>query len=114
MKKITLAEWKEEGKKLFGDDPRKWAYICPACKHVSTGQDFLDVGADIDDSYVNCIGRKNGKGVDGMKGKDEGAGCNWAAYGLFGTLDGGRCIYTDEGKEVWVFDFHKPEEAKKK
>jgi len=110
MKTITLAEWREEGKKLFGDDPSKWAYVCPACKHVSTGQDFLDVGADINDSYVECIGRKNGKAVDGTKGKDEGYGCNWAAYGLSGTLNGGMCIETPDGKKVSVFDFHKPKE----
>lgn len=111
MTKQSLKEWQEEGKKKFGD-LKNWAFKCPACGHVATVQDFLDAGGDINDSYQNCIGRINGKGENGMKGKDKGYGCNWAAYGLFGTLGKGRVITitTPEGKEVElaeVFDFSK-------
>ncbi len=66
---IELKQWLEEGKNLFGD-VKNWSFICPACKHISTVQDFIDVGAEANDAYVECIGRRNGKGADGMKGKD--------------------------------------------
>lgn len=103
--KQTLKEWLDEGKERFGDDFLKWRFKCPACGHVASGQDFKDAGADPNDMYQACIGRHNGKGADGMKGKDEGFGCNWAAFGLFGNLSKGRVVVTPEGKEVEVFDF---------
>jgi hypothetical protein len=100
----TLDEWMAEGKARFGEDLTNWKFKCPACGHVASGQDFKDVGADTNDMYSVCIGRKNGKGVDAMKSKDKGNGCNWAAFGLFRTLGKGR-IVLNEGKEVDVFDF---------
>lgn len=99
----TLQEWKEEGKKLFGEDFKNWKFKCPACGHVASGQDFKDLGCDPNDMYQICIGRVNGKGTS--NGKDEGSGCNWAAFGLFGNLGKGRSIITLENKEVQVFDF---------
>lgn len=105
MQRQTLEEWLSEGKKRFGDDFTNWKFRCPACGHVASGQDFKKLGAKPNDMYQICIGRANGKGTDGMKGKDEGNGCNWAAFGLFGTLDKGRIVITPEGKEVEVFDF---------
>jgi hypothetical protein len=106
---LTLEQWREEGKRLFGDDVKKWEFVCPACGHVSNVQQFLDIGAEVDDAYNVCIGRKNGKGEDGMKGKDKGNGCNWAAYGLFGTLSKGITVLTPKGDKTDVFDFHKKE-----
>jgi hypothetical protein len=102
--KQTLQEWLDEGKQRFGDDFTNWRFKCPACGHVASGQDFKDLGANPNDMYQVCIGRVNGKGTDGTEGKDEGNGCNWAAYGLFGTLGKGR-IVINEDKEVQVFDF---------
>lgn len=101
----TLAEWQEEAKERFGHDFKNWKFKCPACGRVSSIDDFLAVGADLNDAYKSCIGRHNGKGADGMKGKDNGHGCNWAAYGLFGTLGKGRTVITHDGKKVDVFDF---------
>lgn len=106
---ITLEQWQEEGKRLFGDDVKKWTFVCPACGHVSTVQDFLDVGAAVNDAYNVCIGRKNGKGADGMEGMDKGNGCNWAAYGLFGTLGKGTTVITPKGDKTDIFDFYKKE-----
>lgn len=99
----TLHEWKEEGKKLFGEDFISWKFKCPACGHVASGQDFKDLGCDPNDMYQICIGRANGKGTS--NGKDEGNGCNWAAFGLFGNLGKGRTVVTPENKEIQVFDF---------
>lgn len=105
MIKQSLNEWTEEGKKRFGEDFTKWKFKCPACGHVASGQDFKDLKAVPNDMYQICIGRINGKGTDGMKSKDEGYGCNWAAYGLFGNLGKGRIVITPEGKEIEIFDF---------
>ena len=112
MKKQTLEEWMTEGKKLFGEDFKTWKFKCPACGHVSSVQDFIDAGRDANDAYQDCIGRVNGKGD--KNGKDKGFGCNWAAYGLFGTLGKGRIVINPEGKEIEVFDFAKPEKKAKK
>lgn len=109
MIKQTLQEWMDEGKKLYGEDLTNWKFKCPNCGKVSSIQDFKDAGSkDPNDSYANCIGRINGKGEDGMKSKDKGFGCNWAAYGLFGTLGKGRIVVNND-KESEVFDFAKEE-----
>jgi hypothetical protein len=105
MIKQTVEEWRNEAISLFGENPRNWKFKCPACGHVSSVQDFLDLEVDPQGAYVVCIGRVNGKGADGLKGKDEGYGCNWAAYGLFGTLGKGRKVIVEDGREVEVFDF---------
>ncbi len=102
MGEQTLQEWQEEGKKLFGEDFKQWKFKCPTCGHVQNIQDFLDVGADGNNAYQECIGRYTGKGSP-VKG--DSSGCNWAAYGLFGTLGNGRIVITSEGKKVEVFNF---------
>lgn len=105
MCKQTLAEWTNEGKQLFGKDFLEWKFECPVCGHVASIRDFKEVGADPNDAYQMCIGRVNGKGTKNQT--DEGNGCNWAAFGLFGTVSKGRTVISDEGNEVSVFDFAK-------
>ncbi len=102
MKESSLEDWRKEGAEKFGEDPRNWKFICPACGHIASGQDFLDAGADINDSYQECIGRHTGKSAPR---KGDSSGCNWAAYGLFGTLSKGRIVITEDGKRVEVFRF---------
>lgn len=96
----THKEWLAELEKRFGRNPMRWAFTCPACGKTSTLQEFKDAGATPDDAYQTCIGRHTGKG---SPTKDSRGGCNWAAYGLLGTLDGGDVIVTDAGKRVSVF-----------
>jgi hypothetical protein len=103
MIKQTLNEWMEEGKQHFGKDFSNWKFKCPVCERVSSIKDFEDLGADPNDAYQKCIGRVNGKGT--KNGEDKGYGCNWAAYGLFGTLGKGRKVIAEDGREVEVFDF---------
>ncbi|OQA48395.1 MAG: hypothetical protein BWY46_01402 [Firmicutes bacterium ADurb.Bin300] len=98
--KYTQEEWLAELKKRFGDDKTKWAFKCPACGKVSTGQEFKDAGAEPNDIYQTCIGRHTGKGSPTKDSKD---GCDWAAFGLFGTLGKGDIVVTGEGKEIEVF-----------
>ncbi|SET95427.1 hypothetical protein SAMN05421676_11245 [Salinibacillus kushneri] len=109
MEKLTLNEWLEEGSKLFGENKLKWKFKCPACGHLASIEDFVEHDADPNDAYQKCIGRVNGKGTKNQT--DLGHGCNWAAYGLFGTLDKGRTVISEDGDEVSVFDFALSEEA---
>ncbi|WP_153465058.1 VVA0879 family protein [Sediminibacillus terrae] len=109
MNKQTLAEWLEEGENTFGSHKLKWRFKCPACGHEASIEDFVEHGADPNEAHQKCIGRVNGKGTKHQK--DEGFGCNWAAYGLFGTLGNGRLVIADDGKEIEVFDFAKSKEA---
>lgn len=114
--KYTLQEWQEEGKRRFGVDVKNWKFICPACGRTNTGHDFSKAGATPDDLYTTCIGRHNGKGVDGMgvmKSKRKPSpehGCNWAAFGLFGTLNSGDIVINKDGAEIAVFSFAPGEE----
>ncbi len=95
--KRPFEEWYAKGEELYGNDPLKWRFECPACKNVTTPEDFRqfkDQGADPNSAVQNCIGRFTG----GRKGPNK---CDWAAYGLF---RGPHCVIK-EGKEVWVFPF---------
>lgn len=98
MKKQTLQEWLDEAKRRFGEKTSEWKFQCPQCGNVQSPKNFVDAGIEPAQapnfSYQGCIGR-----VDTSKG------CNWAAYGLFGTLGKGRLIVAPDGKEVEVFDF---------
>lgn len=77
MKTLTFEEWEKEGNELFGKDKLDWKFVCPACGHVSSINDFRRYTKDADDAVKNCIGRFNGKGVSGFNGKDNGDGCDW-------------------------------------
>lgn len=103
MKKYTYSEWMEEGKKRFGKNFENWKFICPACGHIQSVKDFLDLELDPNDAFRDCIGRHNGN----MKpaGENNQFGCNWCAYGLFGTLCKGVTVITENNDEIEIFDF---------
>lgn len=99
MVKQPLEEWRKEAVERFGEKGRDWKFVCPRCGNVQSGKDFIDRGMTVEQAndisvYQQCIGRHF-----------EGIGCDWAAYGLFGTMGRGRYVITPEGKEVEVFDF---------
>lgn len=94
-RKLTQEELLAEARERFGDDPLKWAFRCPSCKDVATGEDFREAlkerprkhrsGSEVIASDVvgqECIGRTLGA----LETSDEawkGRGCTWVAYGLF-------------------------------
>lgn len=88
---ITAAQFHEEAKKRFGDDPFQWKLVCPACGTVQCGEDLLKAGVTKEklESYIGfaCIGRFTGQGDKGIaahnKGKPWTKGCNWTLGGLF-------------------------------
>lgn len=109
IKKYTLEEWREKGKELFGEKVREWKFKCPACGKVTSVKEFVEAGLSEEKAcnaaYQECIGRYTGAG-----GPKEGQQpCNWAAYGLFGTLWKGVMITAGDGKEIEAFDFAEDE-----
>jgi hypothetical protein len=95
---LTQAELCAEATDRFGGNPLDWAFECPACGDVATGQDFSEALAQnprkergegvtvaltaSDILGQECIGRTLGAlGVPAKKYK--GRGCDWVAYGLF-------------------------------
>ena len=103
MRQLTREEWRSERVSKFGEDPAKARYVCPKCKNVASYEDFQifkenpDLKVDFETPAFNCLGRYSEK-VD----------CDWAAYGLFGTLGEGIKILT-EASGFEVFDFAKQE-----
>lgn len=94
MKTMTLKEWHDLGRKLYGDDMKKWKFKCVRCGHVQTAQDFIDLELD-PNSYVHftCIGRFNQKKV----------GCDWTLGGLFSVHK--VEIVDEEGNHHPTFEF---------
>ena len=104
MKRVSLKEWMDEGRSLFGPDMLKWKFICPSCGNVQTPEDFRpfkNKGAQPDSARFNCIGRYDGHmEVDMCSGKSP---CNYTSGGL---LNISPVKITDEqGREYTSFDF---------
>ena len=93
---ITVEAWREEGRTRFGPKVRNWRVICPACKTVQTGQDFLDAKLEPDNIRkvfaFSCIGRYRGD-----------MGCDWTLGGLLQihTLE----LVMEDGKHLPCFEF---------
>lgn len=104
----------------FGPDPMAWAFRCPGCGDVATGQDFRDAVAQLpeDDQPRDasaflgqmCIGRLRGAldatrwrgwATAGKPAWDE-RGCDWTAFGLFGA-PGGIWVEVAPGRKVQGF-----------
>lgn len=54
---MTEQEWRERGKKLFGEDWMQWQFVCPVCKHVASVQDYKNAGAPQNAVAFSCVGR---------------------------------------------------------
>lgn len=104
---MTRADWLAEGKRLFGEDFKKWKFICPVCGNVQCGQDFLDVGckAAAERVYFSCIGRviTDGRPIGTMMQKQTTVPCDYTGGGLFRLNP--IHVTNDEGKVVEVFAF---------
>lgn len=129
----SVAEWRAEAVRRFGNHPSKWRFVCPACGREATCDDFKALGAEPERATFECIGRvlnelgRRGEvyqdppppeviGVDDNgeevyaesepypSRRESGLPCNWAAFGLLGTLNAGTVVRRD-GKDTWAFDF---------
>lgn len=117
LRTITHAEYLAEAIDRFGEDKANWAYVCPSCGIVTTGQEHLDAlaanprltkpgGVPVDLRHVlgqECIGRSLGALAD-MDRPYEGRGCDRVAYGLIhaplAVEIAGDVIYSFEFAEV--------------
>jgi len=107
--KRTQDELVAELRARFGEDPKRWAFICPACGDVATATDFrtaLDAAERVDEHASDhlgqvCIGR-----IAGALKRDQpergyqGRGCDWCAFGLF---RGPEFVVMPDGREVASF-----------
>lgn len=107
----THDEWMAAGTQRFGEQMRHWKFVCPSCKDVASGQDFIDEGVEPERAQnrigQECIGRSLGaldKSIP--KGEYKGRGCDWCAYGLFGGPD---FVTFPDGKKIGIFPFAVPE-----
>ena len=107
------ADWLAEATKRFGERGRDWRFVCPACGHEASCADFQALGVEPSRAAQECIGRvHNEQGAPGVRGKfGDAQPCNWAAFGLFGTLNGGVRVEFDDGKVVAAFAFAEPPSA---
>lgn len=76
----TIVEWHDEAKRLFGNNPSDWKFICPSCGHVASVKDWKDAGAEDAAIAVSCVGRYLPQKKEAFEKK--GGPCNYAGYGL--------------------------------
>lgn len=111
IKPIPLSEWHAKARELFGEKARYWRFICPACKTVQTGKQFMDAGCSEEEAKnsiaVECIGRwlskEKSQKAFGEKKRIQGKPCDYAGYGLF-KLNPVPVLF-DDGKIFHVFAF---------
>lgn len=106
MERIAFNDWKAEAERLGNGDTMQTPFECPLCENIATKQMFIDAGAEGYLVAVNCIGRIIGaKGGLSSKKRPVPQPCDWAAYGLFGTLGKGVIVVMEDGSEHEVFPF---------
>jgi hypothetical protein len=105
----TLEEWRAEATRRGGGELLDCRMLCPLCGNVATPRQFKDAGADPERAAQECIGRvvgaRGGLYVRTTKRRPMPRPCDWAAFGLFGTLNGGVFVITPDGKQINVFSF---------
>lgn len=117
VKRIPLTDWLSEGKRLFGDDPKLWRYVCSNCGHIQTIEDFLELKrlglfqGDAQVAYFSCIGRFDLRTPDEEVGTiwDQRRPCNYTLGGLFCLAK--TMVVDEDGKEHPVFEFDRTEGA---
>ncbi len=77
----TVEEWKAEGERRFGPDVMRWRFVCPACGHVASVQEWKAVGAPEDVVAYSCVGRW--AGADRVAFESGRGPCDYAGGGLF-------------------------------
>lgn len=107
--KITHQQWMEEAKQRYGDRARDWRFVCPVCKTIQSGRDFLNYCDSEQASTVlgfSCIGRfmPNPSAAFGdHKGTDA---CDYTTGGLLNVSPVRVTMRDEEASiEISVFDF---------
>lgn len=110
---MTVEQFRARAAALGNGDMLDCRFVCPACRSSATPRQFLEAGADPERAARECLGRVVG-GKPYLKIPHRkwrrGDRCDWAAFGLFGTMVGGteapgQEIELPSGKRIWVFSF---------
>ncbi len=105
---MTKEEWYAKGEELFGSDKMQWRFICPACGHVASVQDYKNVGAPEGAVGFSCVGRWSS--AEARQAFEKGKGpCNYAGHGLI-RLNPVEITNAD-GEKLRVFAFAEPAAA---
>jgi len=76
IRHMTRDEWIALGRKLYGEDMRKWKFRCVQCGNVQSHESVTERNPEIRNTsnwiFFSCEGRKT-----------EGVGCDWTLGGLF-------------------------------
>lgn len=99
--RLTEAEWRAEGERLFGADQLAWRFKCPVCSHVAATRDWQSAGVPSSAVAFSCVGRWLPGSSDAFSG---GSGpCTYAGGGLFRL---NPMVVTDiDGNEHSLFEF---------
>lgn len=82
MKRFSKTAWEREGRRRFGPDPMKWAFVCPSCGIRISLEDYKAAKAPETALGFNCIGRYRKNPQEAFTG---GPGpCNYTSGGLIG------------------------------
>lgn len=101
-RKLTLLELHAEAKDRFGDDPIRWAFVCPSCGDVATGHDFALAGLAPANVGQECIGR--GLAAERARGEDTPVrGCTRVAYGLISGPWEVAVLDHRDAQTMWAF-----------
>lgn len=105
VKTIALAAWRDEGRRRFGIDSRRWQFKCPSCGHVARKQDWEDAGAPPGAVAFSCIGRYTGdaEAAKAAAFKRAGGPCNYTSGGLFDIAK--VHVVDDDGVAHSMFEF---------
>lgn len=109
VRRLTYAEWIEEGKKLFGPLYDDWRFVCPVCGHVAEVRDWRKAGAPSGAIAFSCIGRYGDAKREAFGGEGTGP-CDYAGGGVFRLNP--VTVVSEDGSEVQVFEFAKSKEDK--
>lgn len=99
---MKLAEWQAEMERRGAIECK---FRCPLCGNEASPKDWKEADGDPQRAARECIGRL--VGAKGRLGSDPPVPqpCDWAAFGLFGTLNEGTKVELEDGKVLMVFDF---------
>lgn len=94
LRTLSLDEWRAEAVSRFGEDAKKWVFVCASCGEKQTLADFIAAGIESPETkaFFSCIGRY-------VKGR----GCDWTLGGLFQIHH--TEVINENGDPVPVFEF---------
>lgn len=102
---FTLAAWRAEAARRGHGNMLDCRMLCPLCGNVATPRQFKEAGADPGRAAQECIGRVIGARGTLHSKRPVPQPCDWAGFGLFGTLNGGVFVTMEDGTQINAFSF---------